>query len=447
MKPSPHSLPRVVGSLAYVLLLHVAYVRVVAPDFWYLGFRARAVELVPYGTTLGFIAILALTLPAKLRRPSDFLLWATFILTVAPAMATSHFADIIPTETAFRLSATLGSCFLIAVVLVRRGPRFTLRIRVSPNLVWAVIGVFSITTYGYLALTTGLQLRLTSLATVSDFRFEYREQVAAVGPAIAYLVTAQGYVINPLIMVRGLFRAQPHLVLLSMLGQLLIFSLTGYKMVVLAVPAAILLAITFRRGSRMRGDRLLFGIVGITAVALAIDAFAGTRQLTLIFVNRLLLVPAALTSAYVAVFIDREKGLWGYSALSGITDYPYQKPPNFLVGALFIGDPAVSANANFFADGYANYGYFGMLIETLVFALLLWTVDGAFRYVPMRVTCVILLLPVIALANSSVFTSITTHGFALAILLGTVLPRTGWAATRRSSPDPQPEMRLSMSSS
>lgn len=424
---------RVVATIVYVLLLQYAYVNYVAPDFWYLGFRSRTPDLTSYVIALILVGGLSTMLPARLTRASDFMLWVTFTLTIAPSMTAAYYADILPRDELVRFTWTIAGCFAMAVILIGNGPRFTIRLRLPWTVTWVAVGILSATTYGYLAITTGLRIQYMALSDVTDSRLQYRAVVTAAGAFLGYLVAAQAYVINPLFMASGILRRQIGVLGLGAMGQVIIFSITGYKIAILSVPAAIGIALVFRYRRRIRGETTLNGILGVAAGSLALDGIFGGGGLTLILVNRFLLIPATLTSAYVKVFEPMEKAKWGYSFLSGITDYPYQLAPNFLVGAVFSGSPVVSANANFLADGYANYGYAGMLIETLAFVLLCWLLDATLRQIPMPVVCVVLLLPAIALANVSVFTAITTQGFALIMMLGVIVPRNGWARTRSSA--------------
>lgn len=420
---------RALGVVVYVLLLQYAYVTFTAPTFSYLGFTARdSVDLLAYGSAILLTIVIALVLPSRVRKPSDFMLWSFYVLAVAPTMTLSHYADIITVASAVWLTGAVGFLFLSAVFLVNIGPKFTLRIEgFPPRLAWGIIAAFSAATYAVLGATTGLQLRLVGLTDVQDVRFGYREMTASVG-ALGYLLTLQAYVINPLVMARGLYRRRWVLFGAGLLGQLLLYSAAGHKMSILSPVAILLIAFAYKFGPSLRGPSILHGVTAIALMSLAIDKVARTGgEMTLIFVQRLLLIPAGLVAAHIGIFEDQPKANFGDVAVIGaFADSPYQSTIAFVVGSVFTGNPKSSANANLFADGYANLGFTGMAIEMFVFVVLLWLLNASMGHLPMPVTASILALPALSLANTSAFTSILSQGIGLAILLGAILPSAGW---------------------
>lgn len=417
--------PRFLGVLAYALLLHYAYVAFLSPTFNYLGFDARDVEIGYYALTLLAASLMSLLLPERFGRPSDFMLWACYLLVIVPTMTASHYVALLNRPEVPRFVTMIALCFLFAIVLVRRGPRFDLNVQADPRTAAGLVIAVSVGTYAYLWVTTGLQIRLTSLTEVQSLRFAYRDQ--AEGSLIGYLIPLQAYVVNPTIMAWGLYRRKSPLVLVGIFGQLVLYSVGGHRMAILSPIAVLGIAFAFKRSSGLRGSVLLYGLTIITGLHVLVDAFFGQNQFGLM-VQRLAMFPAALAAATVEFFQPREKAYWAYSFMSPFVDYPYQQTPNFLVGG-WLGNPENSANANFLADGYANFGYVGMFIETMVFVVVLWLLDATMRGLPTPVVCSMLVLPAIAFANVNAFTVILSQGIGMAMILGAFLPRTGWTGT------------------
>ena len=159
----------------------------------------------------------------------------------------------------------------------------------------------------------------------------------------------------------------------------------------------------------------------------AMDWVTATNDWTSLIVRRFLITPGLLTAGYVAVFSDMEKAKFGYSFLSPFFGYPYAAEPADIVGAEFFGQPTTHANANMLADGFANLGHPGMLLECLVLVGLLWLIDDATRGLPVGVAAMVFFVLTLSLADSGIFTSILTDGFLLAILICACMPRTGWS--------------------
>lgn len=411
----------------YVALLHYVYQDKIAPAFGYLNLHYRTPDRLNYLLAFALLALIAAVMPRRIGRPSDLILWVLYVMVVTPSVVVPQYADILPASDAVELAVMVTAVFLLVVWGARTGPSWTLRVvGVRAYDIWVILAIVSLFTYAYMALTGGLSFRLVGLGDVWELRSAYRQQVEAHGPVLAYLVRLQGNVINPLFMVRGLYSRRWGMVLLGAVGQIPIFAVTGFKLTLLSIPAIIILALLFRWRPRPRGRTILAGMVALIVAALAMDALLGGMLYTQIFVNRLLLSPGILTAAHVMVFADLPKAHWGYSFLSPFVHYPHHETPEFVVGAVMFGSPETSANASLFGDGYSNLGYPGVLIEAAALVLLLWVVDAAARHLPLRVSGTILLVPSIALANMSVFTSILSNGFAYAILLMACLPSTGW---------------------
>ena len=411
-----------VGVVAYLLLVRYAYEHFLVASFSYLGYGLRDVAWVDYLLTLMFAGALALLLPARIDRPSDFMLWATFLFVSAPTMLAAHVTAFLDPSEALRFTLAVGLCTALATLLVRHGPIFDLTVRAHPRVAIVVLTLISTATFGYLAATTGLSIRLTGLTDVQSLRLQYRHQAA--GSVIGYLIPAQAYVVNPAIMAWGLYRRSPLAFPLGVFAQLVLYSVGGHRMAILSPIAVLALYLAFRHRRDLRGVQMVYGLVALVGAHVALASFGLASQFGLM-VQRLVILPPALAVATVEFFREREKAYWAYSFLSQIIDYHYSTTPNFLVGA-WLGSATSSANSNFIADGFSNLGYAGMLIEVLVFVALLWLLDAAMKGLPMPVVCSILVLPAIAFANVSAFTVILSQGVGLAILIGALLPREGW---------------------
>ena len=176
----------------------------------------------------------------------------------------------------------------------------------------------------------------------------------------------------------------------------------------------------------------MIGAIGV----LLVDWWNASNTLTSDFVRRVLVTPGIVLSGYVQVFHDMPKAKLGYSVLRTIFPYPYAKEPPDLVGAEFFGDPFTHANGSWLADGYANFGYPGMIAATVVLIILLWAIDDATRGLRPGFDASFFLMPALALAESAVLTALLTHGFIAAIILCALAPRDGEPAGERKTEVP-----------
>jgi hypothetical protein len=233
-------------------------------------------------------------------------------------------------------------------------------------------------------------------------------------------------------MARGLWDRRPLWFLAGVLGQVYVYAMVGAKGSFFSPLALVAVFFLLRRGRRPAVAMALVGAAAIAVVAMAIGW-------TSLFVRRFLITPGLVLTGYVEVFDDAPKAYLGHSVLSRFVDYPYHAEPPDLVGRYFFGYPETHANTGWLGDGYANFGYPGMLVASVLLVLVLWAIDDAAKGLPLGFTCMLFTSPALALCESAILTAILTHGIFAAIVLCALAPRTGW---RRTGPvvakDPKP---------
>jgi len=138
---------------------------------------------------------------------------------------------------------------------------------------------------------------------------------------------------------------------------------------------------------------------------------------------RMTALPGLLTGYYYEFFSTHPQAHLGHSIFKSFVAYPYAAEPPYLIGALYFHSASNDANANLWADAYANFGYTGILSFTLLLAILLWLYDSlAASPRDLRVAVLAIGLPAFALANGGLLTSLLTNGVLLAMLLVYFMP-------------------------
>jgi hypothetical protein len=163
----------------------------------------------------------------------------------------------------------------------------------------------------------------------------------------------------------------------------------------------------------------------MVAAALA-DELQGGLLWTSLFARRFVITPGLLTSVYVDFFDENPSAMFGRSFLRWWVDSPYERSIALEVGQYLQPGGTVAANANLFADGFANFGHVGMVGTGLVLLAFLRFVDWAARGLPLTVAAMVMLMPSITLTNTSLTTAMLSHGLALGTLVLAVAPRSGW---------------------
>ena len=93
-----------------------------------------------------------------------------------------------------------------------------------------------------------------------------------------------------------------------------------------------------------------------------------------------------------------------------------------MIGSAYFSE-GTNANANIWADAFANFGFAGIVGFTLVIGLFLWIADGLGQWRDARVAGPMLAIAGLSLANAALFTTVLTLGFALGCLLLALMPQ------------------------
>ena len=207
-------------------------------------------------------------------------------------------------------------------------------------------------------------------------------------------------------------------------GQLILYSTTGFKHVLFGILAWLVMVIVLRRkGTQTRGSSLLIGATALVLIAAVIDSLASSNLATSLFSRRFIFTPGVFTSIYVRFFSENPHAHLGHSILRPFVDYPYELNPPYLIGEWMAGNPALAANANLFADGFANFGYAGMVGAGAVLLVYLRFLDRAAVGLPIVMSGMVVVIPAVALSNTSVLTGMLSHGLVAAVLLLALVPR------------------------
>lgn len=419
--------------MAYALVLHWVYANLVTELFSYLGYRftesAPELEVLTWFMAVG----VALLLPRKLDRASSVMLWILYSVTAAPAILMSTYTGYLDTATALTLSLVIALVFS-AVALGTRAAVTPLRFSVSSTSFWIILGLFSAMTFGVLAYTQGLSLRFINLLDVYSVRDDYSDSSQGVG-LLSYLVFTQANVVNPVVIARGIYSRRWLPVALGIIGQLVLFSGTGFKAILFSIPALIVVALMYRRRAAPSGSMFVWGSVLLMLTCAAIDGLQNSSLLTSLLSRRFLITPGVFTSAYVKFFGENPSAHLGYSVLKPWVDYPYNATPPHVIGAWMAGLPGMAANANLFADGFTNFGWAGIVGAGAILLVYLRILDRASHGLPSGVSALVVVMPAVALSNASILTSMFSHGLVVAVLLLAFAPREAWLTTSKQNAD------------
>jgi hypothetical protein len=412
----------VLGAFTYIGALHWVYLDWVSPVYAYYGLISTGADWLVLLIITAIAALPAVWLPVEFRRPSDVVLWFLYLFGYVPACVIPIHVLGPDLMAALPFSVAVAIGFSVLALTRRIRPASTPWRGLSAVTYERVLSILGLGAAAYLIVLFGVPTGLPDFESVYGTRAGY-DAVATVTPGTGYFVPWVGNVVYPFLIALGLVHRRWHLVALGIAGDLLVYSIAGYKSVLFAIALtpAIYAVVTWAR-PRM-GPVLTWATVGMIGATVVATWLSGSLWPLALFVTRLLAVPGQMAAYYYDFFSSHDTYLLSASFLRWFISPPYDLDPPHLIGAVYLHSPTTDANANLWADAMANFGLLGIVPFSVVLGGVLWVIDSVSSGRDLRVIAPTLGLMGIILGNGAVFTTILTLGVGLAIILIALMPR------------------------
>ncbi|MNE58484.1 hypothetical protein D3C80_1535170 [compost metagenome] len=153
-------------------------------------------------------------------------------------------------------------------------------------------------------------------------------------------------------------------------------------------------------------------------------AFLNYTLLQEIVVRRAMVMPGMLSNMYFNYFKTHDFTLMGQSIFSFLFEYKYDKPPPYLIGDFYFNRTEMSANANYMAAAYGDFGVIGTICITLFCGLYFKLLNIIANSKKIVVTsCMLSIVPMWALLDSAFITVLITHGLIWILIIFILLPK------------------------
>lgn len=419
----------------FTLVTRYIYVDVLGSTglFDYMGVRVGAPsELAQVLFTV--IAVLpAFWLPVHLRRPSDviqlFLYYAVHIQT-AVLMPLVSYSPIFE-QFLYCVAITLGLLLLDGRYAFPK-LRFP-NANLSRGLFWTGIALFYIVALSSFAQSGYLSTSRFSFLDVYGQRLELGQVASNIGPLFFYLANWTGVALAPFLIIMGFYKKQGALVLSGIFIALASFIASSNKVNYMAVPAVIVsyYALRATRG-RYVGVWMGSAFIALAAAVVLIDvrilqdrSAVGIPAVTWAVFHRIFSNNGFLSAIYLDLVRNQDFAFYADSFLRWLPGPRLSAPVAVLAGASFTDIPDVHANANLWADGYANLGYIGIAFASVFTATVLWLYDSISSRKDFVVTTAALIVPASVLANTATNVALTSNGVMLVFALVFLCPNIG----------------------
>jgi hypothetical protein len=416
---------QVAAALSYYWVICQADRAILAPVFGYQGLMYKSASTWTQVIVVILIMVCTTATPMRMRQPSDCVLYVLLPLVVIPVL-TVGVTDPLFAGVERGLIASVAVAYLL-LTLCSKLPRPPVKMaaRMSRRRPWGLVVLLSAASYVSMLATFGLHFRLLSFNDVYSVRTVFSEQATGL---TGYLVDWQANVINPLLIVYGIRSRKSSLLVAGVVGNLFIYSITGYKSILFSILAVVaFMAVLQWKSSTVKmpaaGTRVGIAFAVVVAVSFLIDSFGGSIAWTSLFVRRLSLVAGVNTGYYYQYFSTAPKTHLDYGTVAAILGNSHVASATSQISLYAYHSTIGAPNTNIWGDAFANFGYPGVAVFTLVLAAFLWFYDRLAQHVDGKDAAALLIASALSLANSALFTSLLTHGMLLALLAVTQWPR------------------------
>lgn len=404
-------------------------------ELWgYSGIAFEMPSLTAAGLGLAALLPLAFLLPSRIDRPSSGALWllASFVVVPTIAVAVSHPGFFVEVKIAAVTTAIFG--FLVVWALTSHRPRpFPKQAPLlSPNAYTGLVGAFALLAVATVFVGYGLDGFDLSFNDVYDRRLAARGAEAPY-PGANYIFTWLKSPLAPLLLLIGIYWRHPYAIGIAFLGVLTLFSLTGEK-VAFVVPLVALAAAWAARRRQQGGRAPLFGmsLTALIVLPVVIAWLYPPANLDYLVTRRLGLVPGTLTHTYVEYASEQGFTRFSQSWLRWFFEPGERASLGTRVGDWASSGSGLNANANIWAEGYASAGLAGVIVNSVLLALILILFDKMAASRDFTIATGLFVAVSFVYVNGYIHTSLLTGGVLLALLLVWLMPDPRWRGGKRA---------------
>jgi hypothetical protein len=422
----------------YVAVLLWAYATIISPAFSYDG---CTLTWPGWGAMVWLITLALLPsplMPYSLSRPSALIVWWLYISVYIPSILVPALTLSMPFEQLLPLQISLLICMVFFCFVSSARLLAVSQIAVSPALFWPAFLLVWGGCLGYVCLNGRMNLvsNIMSLfqgATEYTIRGGYHDLVLEVGRLLAYVVGQLCNALNPFLIAWGLAYRRKICLVVGILGQIVVFSLTGFKAALFCVVILIFVALLAKRWWRSFGLAFTLGLIAVIFVCSMADHTTSNVLFTSKVTRRALVVPGLLTGFYYEHYTHFSPV---GAAFHFSRDEDFVGPAN-AIGLAYFGSLEVNANANLWAEGFAELGLPGIFAFTILVAFMIWFYDSISARRDPILAVLLATMPAMLLSNTSPLTVLISHG-AVAVALVLYLSPAPKPA-KALEPEPEPE--------
>jgi len=409
----------------YVVALHVVYTRIVSVQWAYMGHVYNDPPMLDVLMAWLVSSLIGLWMPITIDRPSKVVYWMFYLFIIVPIILTPVYINGTFLNPFFRIALPILVSFLL-IGLFYKIPLLKVRkLRISNQTFWICFVLVLFVSYAYVLAIFGPHLEFVSIFSEEVYSIRLAARSLTADKLIGYVKNWCANLLNPFLIAYGLNSKKYFPVVMGVCGQILLYSAEASKITLLSLLVFFGLFLLLSKNRKQVGLKIFVVIICVVMVSGLLDYFLNTKVFVSLIGQRLIFTHGLLTTYYFDFFSTNPKAHMGYNKLlSNYVDYTYTEAPPFVIGHYYFESSTMSANENFWASAYADFGYFGLFVYGIIVGLLFWICDSLTWRMPIQFSAIVVFSPLFSLVNASLFTCLLTHGIILLLFFLWLVPQT-----------------------
>jgi len=398
----------------YLIVLDFSYYFLISKIWAYsrFEFNFNGIKLIESFFLLFIIFIL---MPKTSKKLSNIIIWLLILLSYIPMLTIFALKD----ESRIYMYAITGFWMLVFLLLELPGISILSLKKLQSKIIYYSLFVFlSIIVLFLISKYLGFSLNL-DLTKVYDIRSQYSKLKI---PLAGYLFNWLGYIAIPVFFAICITKRKWVFAIPIVILQLLLFSSTGNKTFLLALPFTLVLIFIVTQKKPFLW--MTVGLIGIILMGVLSYTLFNDLWISSLLTRRTLLVPAQLSFLYYDFFSKNVHTFLSHHQIFRVfLNYPYPLNPPHLIGEFYFNRPQMGANNGIYADAFMNFGFIGLIFWAILLIIILKLIDGITKNKDIRITISAIAMPVMSLTNSALLTCLLTHGLLLSLIFLYLLPK------------------------
>lgn len=393
-------------SIIYKIILELSFWKVLTIDYPFFEFEFNILK---YLNGCIWLIIILLQIRYDRKMASTFFLYFILVLQIIPITIIYAFTG--GTSPVYYNLLCIGFWTCEMIIGGVRISRFHIGgKRISPWILPAFF-VLSLAIVMILVYKNGMPtLEALNVYDVYELRRSGRFQI---GKYAGYLLNSVVTVCLPILMIKAINAEQKFLFIFAFISIFVIYLYTGHKTYLFSIALCIVGSIFAKKRDTFTCFFKCF-LAGMCFLAVLTMVWPGENNMVVriysLLVRRTLFVPAELKFIHYDYFSSHPHlGLYGSIPVMlnpYVPEYYTTHSYPFEIGAIYYNSPQMSADTGFFAEGYARFGFVGLILSLVFLALILKQIDSFQSRTSYATAISFFIYPIYALAEQQILSTI-----------------------------------------